>query len=106
MICTECGNEMSVNDSHVSNHTNDGEVDHEQDAQHVAIADEDELTHISIYGFETEENLDNNKEKHIDSITKDGFWERCVIDIIAENKNAYYHITVESDDGKPLPSFS
>jgi hypothetical protein len=65
-----------------------------------------ELNHVTIYGFVTEEDLEKNRESHIDSLTQEGDWEDCVLSIIEENKDTFYHITVESDDGKPLPSFS
>lgn len=72
----------------------------------VKEAEEDEeVNHISIYGFVTESNLEANQDTHIDSIEQSGEWEKCVLSIIKENKDNYHHITVQSDDGKPLPSF-
>lgn len=41
MFCHECGNEMRVDETGVSNHlTGDGGIDYEQDADHVALADD------------------------------------------------------------------
>jgi hypothetical protein len=81
-------------------------IDHDQDANHVALLDESEVNHISIYGFKTEEALENNEETHIDSITEEDDWESAVDSIVEDNRGKYYHITVESDNGKPLPSFN
>jgi hypothetical protein len=39
-LCKECGNEMIINSDGISNHLDDGFLDYEQDASHVAIADE------------------------------------------------------------------
>lgn len=105
LLCKECGNEMRIAGDGISNHLADGLIDYEQDANHVAIADESEQNYISIYGFESESDLENNKETHIDSIAQDDAWEECVLSIIEDNKGNYHHITVQSDDGKPLPSF-
>lgn len=42
LLCRECGNEIQIDDNGISNHLDDGFIDHEQDADHVAIADESE----------------------------------------------------------------
>lgn len=39
--CAECGDEMSVGANGVSHHITDGEVDHDKDADHVAIDDDE-----------------------------------------------------------------
>jgi tRNA G37 N-methylase Trm5 len=72
----------------------------------VDLVGDSEVNHISIYGFVTEDDLNNNIEKHLDSITEDGEWEKTVQSIVNDHKSHYYHISVESDNGKPLPSFS
>lgn len=64
-----------------------------------------DLNYIHVMGFETESDLDADKPEHIDSISQTGDWEDDVASIIADHKDNYFHITVESDDGKPLPSF-
>ena len=56
-------------------------------------------------GFETAHCLDRDNAKHIDSVSETDDWKSSVQAIIEENKPSYFHITVESDDGKPLPSF-
>lgn len=40
LICRECGNELEVDFNGISNHINDTGIDHEQDADHVALVDE------------------------------------------------------------------
>lgn len=41
LTCAECGNSMALDDSQISNHlTSDGTIDYDQDADHVAISDE------------------------------------------------------------------
>lgn len=106
LSCKECGNEMRIDTNGISNHLDDGVIDYEQDDNHVALLDEPEAKYINIYGFKTEDDLNNNKETHIDSITEDGDWEQTVQSIINDNKDDYHHITTESDNGKPLPSFN
>lgn len=64
-----------------------------------------DLNYISIYGFKTEEDLDNNNEHHIDSISETGNWVKDVKSIIADNKDDFFHISVQSDDGRDLPEF-
>jgi hypothetical protein len=39
-ICKECGDPMTIDSEGVSNHLDDGLVDYDKDAEHVAIADE------------------------------------------------------------------
>lgn len=39
LLCRECGNEMQIDENGVSNHLDDGFIDYDQDADHVAIAD-------------------------------------------------------------------
>ena len=62
--------------------------------------------YIHVMGFETEASLDKDSAKHIDSIAEEGDWEKSVQSMIDENKFRYFHISVESDDGKPLDSFN
>lgn len=64
------------------------------------------LNYIHIMGFKTAACLDGDNAKHIDSVSETDDWERSVQNIIEENKPSYFHITVESDDGKPLPPFN
>jgi hypothetical protein len=64
-----------------------------------------ELNHISLYGFKTEDDLDNNIEQHIDSIVEDDNWIKDVNAIVASNKPKFFHISVQSDDGRRLPEF-
>ncbi|APE04170.1 hypothetical protein BM526_19570 (plasmid) [Alteromonas mediterranea] len=41
LYCTECGNDMKIDENGISNHIdNDGSIDYELDADHVAIAEE------------------------------------------------------------------
>jgi hypothetical protein len=97
---------MRMDTNGVSNHLDGGVIDHEQDANHVALLDESEVNYISVYGFKTEGALDNNEETYIDSIAEEGDWERTIHSIVEDNKENYYHITVQSDNGKPLSSFN
>jgi hypothetical protein len=39
--CTECGNEMEIDQNGISNHLVDGEIDYDADADHVALAESD-----------------------------------------------------------------
>lgn len=61
-----------------------------------------DANYISIYGFRTEKDLDENNDEHIDSILEDDNHEEDIKSILAREKDNFYHITVESDDGKPL----
>ncbi|APD92057.1 hypothetical protein BM525_19435 (plasmid) [Alteromonas mediterranea] len=58
LLCRECGNEMQINENGVSNHLDDGLVDYDQDADHVAITDEYVL-------------MSMNKEATVMSLQKD-----------------------------------
>lgn len=48
MKCDECGNEMTVDENGISNHlTKDGEIDYDQDANHVAYStEESQVAHL------------------------------------------------------------
>lgn len=58
--------------------------------------------HISIYGFKTENDLNNDNETHIDSITQEGDWKGCAESIVFENSANYYYISVQDDNGKHI----
>jgi hypothetical protein len=40
LLCRECGEEMLIDEHGISNHIIEGLVDHDKDADHVAVAEE------------------------------------------------------------------
>lgn len=61
------------------------------------------MNYISIYGFKTEADLDNDNSHHIDTISQDGDWLNDAKNIINSNKYNYFYVVAESEDGSNLP---
>ena len=101
--CKECGNEMEINSNGIANHLDgDGNIDFDQDADHVALADESSGRHIHIRGYESKEALENEDHENIDSLPDTEQHREEAHVIAADNETAYYHISILDDDGKSV----
>jgi len=62
--------------------------------------------YVHIFGWETEQafNADNPIEtaKHIDSVAQYDDWQTTVSEIISDNLDKYFYITVEDENGELL----
>jgi hypothetical protein len=61
-----------------------------------------DLNYFHIMGFVSEKDLDADRSTHIDSIAEEGDYEAAVKSIIEDNKGKYYHVSVESDNGREI----
>jgi len=71
--------------------------------KHIATLKDDvdnKAQHITIRGYETEDDLDAQRSTHIDSITIEQWENGEGVKLIEENEPNFYHIEQIDDDGK------
>ena len=101
--CKDCGNEMKIDSNGIANHLDsDGNIDFDQDADHVALAKQTSERLIHIHGYDSKEALESEDYEHIDSLPDTEQHREKAHAIASDNINAFYHVSILDDNGKSV----